>query len=122
MRSRALAMHTLCALGGFAIGSAIWGALSDLAGLRPVLCTAAALILAGPLLARRYPLRMGEAPDVTQARPWEDLFVAQVTGESMNRRIPNGAWCLFRLHPAGTRRCRSHTYTQFQGTGLGRRS
>jgi MFS family permease len=76
VRSRALAMHTLCALGGFAIGSAIWGALSDLAGLRPVLCTAAALMLAGPLLARRYPLRMGEAPDVTQARPWEDLFVA----------------------------------------------
>jgi hypothetical protein len=76
VRSRALAMHTLCALGGFAIGSAIWGALSDLAGLRPVLCTAAALMLAGPLLARRYPLRMGEARDVTQARPWEDLFVA----------------------------------------------
>jgi MFS family permease len=76
VRSRALAMHTLCALGSFAFGSAIWGALSDLAGLRPVLCVAAALMLAGTLLARRYPLRMGEAPDVTQARPWEDLFVA----------------------------------------------
>ena len=69
-------MHTLCALGSFAFGSAFWGALSDLVGLRPVLCTAAALMLAGPLLARRYPLRMGAAPDVTQARPWEDLFVA----------------------------------------------
>ena len=32
-----------------------------------------------------------------------DLFVAQVVGESMNRQIPNGAWCLFRLNPAGTR-------------------
>ncbi len=76
VRSRALAMHTLCALGAFSIGAAIWGGLSDLIGLRPVLCTAAALMLAGPLLARRYPLRMGEAPDVTQAVPWEDLFVA----------------------------------------------
>ncbi len=31
------------------------------------------------------------------------LFVAQVVGESMNRRIPNGAWCLWRLNPTGTR-------------------
>jgi hypothetical protein len=31
------------------------------------------------------------------------LFVAQVLGASMNRRIPHGAWCLWRLHPAGTR-------------------
>lgn len=30
-------------------------------------------------------------------------FVAQVVGESMNRRIPNGAWCLFNLNPGGTR-------------------
>jgi hypothetical protein len=29
--------------------------------------------------------------------------VAQVFGESMNRRIPNGAWCLWRANPAGTR-------------------
>lgn len=33
-----------------------------------------------------------------------DLFVARVMGESMNRVVPNGAWCLFRLHPKGTRR------------------
>jgi hypothetical protein len=30
-------------------------------------------------------------------------FIARVTGESMNRRIPNGAWCLFRPAPEGTR-------------------
>jgi DUF2075 family protein len=30
-------------------------------------------------------------------------FVAKVTGESMNRIIPNGAWCLFRPPPQGTR-------------------
>ena len=31
------------------------------------------------------------------------LFVAQVTGESMNKCIPNGSWCLFRANPTGTR-------------------
>ena len=36
-------------------------------------------------------------------RPQPGFFVAQVVGESMNRRIPNGAWCLFRTNPAGTR-------------------
>ena len=42
-----------------------------------------------------------ELPDVF--RPNKDLFVAQVVGESMNRRIPNGSWCLFRRDPVGTR-------------------
>lgn len=40
-------------------------------------------------------------PDIF--RPQRGLFVAQVVGESMNRRIPNGAWCLFRMNPVGTR-------------------
>jgi len=30
-------------------------------------------------------------------------FVARVVGESMNKRIPNGAWCLFSLNPVGSR-------------------
>ena len=42
-----------------------------------------------------------ELPDAF--RPQRGLFVAQVIGESMNRRIPNGSWCLFRLKQAGTR-------------------
>lgn len=42
-----------------------------------------------------------ELPDWIQPQP--GLFVAQVVGESMNRRIPNGAWCLFRTNPRGTR-------------------
>lgn len=36
-------------------------------------------------------------------KPSMDLFIAQVVGESMNRVIPNGAWCLFRMNPAGSR-------------------
>lgn len=35
--------------------------------------------------------------------PQPGLFVAQVVGESMNKRIPNGTWCLFRANPQGTR-------------------
>jgi uncharacterized protein len=42
-----------------------------------------------------------ELPDVF--RPQPGLFVAQVMGESMNRRIPNGSWCLFKSNPAGSR-------------------
>ncbi|MES9853996.1 MAG: S24 family peptidase [Candidatus Thiodiazotropha sp. L084R] len=33
----------------------------------------------------------------------DGYFVAQVLGESMNRRIPNGSWCLFRANPGGSR-------------------
>jgi hypothetical protein len=39
-------------------------------------------------------------------RPQPGIFVAQVVGESMNRRIPNGSWCLFKLSPTGTRQRR----------------
>jgi DUF2075 family protein len=40
-------------------------------------------------------------PDWIRVQP--GLFVARVVGESMNRRIPNGSWCLFRASPQGTR-------------------
>lgn len=75
VRARALAMHTLCALGSFAIGSAFWGALSDLAGLTAALCTATVLMWAGLLLGKHFPLRMGQAQEVTPAPPWEDSFM-----------------------------------------------
>ncbi|MCP8687202.1 DNA/RNA helicase domain-containing protein [Marinobacterium sedimentorum] len=42
-----------------------------------------------------------ELPDFMRASP--GLFVSRVVGESMNRRIPSGAWCLFRANPGGTR-------------------
>ncbi|HVU16947.1 MAG TPA: DNA/RNA helicase domain-containing protein [Candidatus Didemnitutus sp.] len=35
--------------------------------------------------------------------PRKGFFVVKVTGESMNRRIPNGSWCLFRSAPEGPR-------------------
>ena len=36
-----------------------------------------------------------------RTKPGPGLFVAQVVGESMNKRIPNGAWCVWRLNPSG---------------------
>ncbi|MFC1660185.1 DNA/RNA helicase domain-containing protein, partial [Gemmatimonadota bacterium] len=36
-------------------------------------------------------------------RPQAEHFVTRVVGESMNRRIPNGSWCLFKANPGGTR-------------------
>jgi hypothetical protein len=38
-----------------------------------------------------------------RTKPAKELFVAQVVGESMNRRITNGAWCVWKVNPAGTR-------------------
>lgn len=38
-----------------------------------------------------------------KVRPSEDLFACQVIGESMNKIIPNGSYCLFRKDPGGTR-------------------
>ncbi|MHB1185127.1 MAG: DNA/RNA helicase domain-containing protein [Desulfobulbia bacterium] len=42
-----------------------------------------------------------ELPDIF--RPQQGLFVIQIIGESMNRRIPNGSWCLFKKNPVGSR-------------------
>jgi predicted MFS family arabinose efflux permease len=75
VRARAVSLHTLCALGAFAIGSAFWGALSDIVGLTPALLVGMAAMAAGLLLARPFPLRMGELPDVTQVPLSADLFV-----------------------------------------------
>lgn len=33
----------------------------------------------------------------------EDYFVCQIIGESMNKKIENGSWCLFRKYSGGTR-------------------
>ncbi|MFM2221052.1 MAG: hypothetical protein RLZZ553_800 [Verrucomicrobiota bacterium] len=43
----------------------------------------------------------GELPDHFTAKP--GFFIVQVVGESMNRRIPNGSWCLFREPSEGSR-------------------
>jgi len=42
-----------------------------------------------------------EMPQTYRATP--EMFVVKVVGESMNRKIPNGSWCLFRPNPVGSR-------------------
>jgi DUF2075 family protein len=42
-----------------------------------------------------------ELPEHLAVKP--GYFVAKVVGESMNQRIPNGSWCLFRANPVGSR-------------------
>jgi DUF2075 family protein len=46
------------------------------------------------------PLGWAEIPDKLPSS--REHFLARVRGNSMNRRIPDGAWCLFRRSPAGT--------------------
>jgi hypothetical protein len=35
--------------------------------------------------------------------PNAEYFVCKVVGESMNKIIPNGSWCLFKKDPGGSR-------------------
>lgn len=53
--------------------------------------------------------------------PQKGHFVARVVGESMNKRIPDGAWCLFKENPGGTRNNKivlvQHRDIQDQDTG-----
>lgn len=75
VRSRAVALHIVASLGAFALGSAFWGAASDVLGLSATLTTGAVLMVAGVALARPFPLRIGTAHEVTQGTPWDELFV-----------------------------------------------
>ncbi len=75
VRSRAAALHALSALGAFAFGSAFWGAVSSAINLQTALTVATLTMLSGMLLAKPFPLRMGQEQEVSPA-PWEDLFVA----------------------------------------------
>ena len=77
VRSRAVALHTLSALGSFAIGSAFWGAVSGLAGLSAALVAASLAMVAGIFLARRFPLRIGDAQEVTPVALWDDIFIKE---------------------------------------------
>lgn len=59
--------------------------------------------IAGFAGAAAHPERFewAELPDYYRPRP--GMFVARVVGESMNRRVANRGWGLFRLNPQGSR-------------------
>ena len=67
--------------------------------LIPIYSLQAAAGLWGPETA---PEAIGwAAPDSLRVR--EDMFIAQVRGRSMEPKIEDGAWCVFRKCPAGSR-------------------
>lgn len=96
VRSRAVALHTVSALGSFAIGSAFWGAVSGVAGLAVALSVAALAMTAGILLARPFPLRMGDAQEVTPVALWEDVFIKD---EPMPDDGPVSVEVAYRIRP-----------------------
>jgi MFS family permease len=99
VRARATSLHTLSALGAFALGSAFWGALSDILGLAPALLLASACMTAGLLLARPFPLRMSDLDEVTQATISPDLFVAHQPEPEAG---PVAVEIIYRVRPEAT--------------------
>lgn len=96
VRARAMALHTVSALGSFAIGSALWGALSGLIGLETTLVVAALGMAAGALLGAPLPLRMGAQPEVTPASPAEALALA---AEPSPQAGPVAVELVYRIRP-----------------------
>ncbi len=45
--------------------------------------------------------KWAQLPDPFVAK--KGFFLAKVVGESMNKRIPNGSWCMFKASPEGSR-------------------
>ena len=98
VRARAVAMHTISALGSLALGSALWGAVSDLIGLPFALSAAAVAMMAGVFLAKPFPLRMGDAQEVTQAIPGDELLF--ITNEPAPEAGPVAVEIAYRIDVA----------------------
>ncbi|HVZ45798.1 MAG TPA: MFS transporter [Ramlibacter sp.] len=75
VRARVGSMHTVAALGSFAIGSAAWGALSSLVGVDGALVVSSAALVLTLLASRWFPLSVGAQEDAALAAPWAGLFV-----------------------------------------------
>jgi MFS family permease len=76
VRGRALAVYMLAFQGGMAVGSATWGVLADYTTLESALAAAAMGLTVALLAALRYPLPVGEGPDLTPSRHWPNPVVA----------------------------------------------
>lgn len=72
VRARTLAAFQLVLQGGLAGGSLVWGLVTGAADVETALTIAAAGLLAGVALARRWPLAASETSDLTPAGVWSD--------------------------------------------------
>ena len=76
VRARTLAAFQLVMQGGLAIGSLSWGLVTGAADVEIALTLAAAGLVAGVALARRWPLAQSEHSDLTPAGAWSDPNVS----------------------------------------------
>jgi MFS family permease len=72
VRARTLAVFQLVMQGGLAIGSLTWGLVTGFADVETALTIAAAGLIAGVALARRWPLAGSESSDLSPADAWSD--------------------------------------------------
>jgi MFS family permease len=72
VRARAMAVYMLVFQGTQAIGSVVWGGLATRFGLRAALIVAAAGLIAGPIAALRYRLRLGHHHERTIIAYWPE--------------------------------------------------
>ena len=72
VRARTLAVFQLVMQGGLASGSLAWGLVTAAADVETALTIAAAGLVAGVALARRWPLAASERSDLTPAGIWSD--------------------------------------------------
>jgi MFS family permease len=72
VRARTLAAFQLVMQGGLAIGSLAWGLVTGATDVETALTIAAAGLIAGVALARRWPLAASERSDLTPAGVWSD--------------------------------------------------
>jgi MFS family permease len=76
VRARTLAVFQLVMQGGLASGSLTWGLVTGAANVETALTIAAAGLVAGVTLARRWPLGQSERSDLTPAGVWSDPNVS----------------------------------------------
>jgi MFS family permease len=72
VRARTLAVFQLVMQGGLAIGSLTWGLVTGFGDVETALTIAAAGLVAGVALSRRWPLAESEGSDLTPADVWSD--------------------------------------------------
>jgi hypothetical protein len=72
VRARTLAVFQLVMQGGLALGSLTWGLVTGAATVEVALTIAAAGLVVGVALARRWPLAGSERSDLSPAGAWSD--------------------------------------------------
>jgi hypothetical protein len=72
VRARTLAVFQLVMQGGLAAGSLMWGLVTGAANVEVALTIAAAGLVVGVALARRWPLAGSEGTDLSPAGAWSD--------------------------------------------------